>query len=193
MARPKAFDREMVLQKAMHVFWQFGFEATSMQQLVDAMGINRQSLYDTFGDKHQLYLEALELYRCGEGTVFLEPLNEAKPLSKRLALVFDRLIEESVNDEQRKGCLMINATLECDNQDVKVRSIIEDNFLASTQRFERLICEARTRGEALGDQSPRALAVFIVHSISGLRVLAKSTTDQAALQMVAKMTLMALE
>ena len=193
MARPKAFDREAALDQAVQVFWHVGYEAASMQQLVDGMGISRQSLYDTFGDKQQLYLEALERYRCGIGVAFLEPLKGSVPLRKRLEQVFARLIEESVHDDDRKGCLIVNATLERANQDDAVRCFVEENFQTSVAAFEQLFRLAKDRGELDGQQSPRALAVFLVNSISGFRVLAKSTTDRATLRSVAKTVLRALE
>jgi TetR/AcrR family transcriptional regulator, transcriptional repressor for nem operon len=193
VARPKAFDRETALHQAMQVFWRVGYEAASMQQLVDGMGISRQSLYDTFGDKQQLYLEALEHYRCGIGKAFLEPLEGSKPLRKRLEMVFENLVEESANDHERKGCLIANATLERAHQDDEVRRLVEENFKASVDGFERLFRFARERGELQSKQSPHALAVFLVNSISGFRVLAKSTTDRATLKSVAKTVLLVLE
>jgi TetR/AcrR family transcriptional regulator, transcriptional repressor for nem operon len=193
VARPKAFDRETALAQAMQVFWRVGYEATSMQQLVDGMGISRQSLYDTFGDKHHLYIEALEHYRRSVVKTFLEPLQSSKPLHKRLELMFEQLVEESVTDKHRKGCLIVNATLERANHDDAVLGLIEDNFNTSVVRFESLFRFARDRGELKSKQSPQALAVFLVHSISGFRVLAKSTTNRVHLRSVAKTVLMVLE
>src|ERR1700730_2144482 len=76
MARQKEFDRDEVLHKAMEVFWSRGYEASSIQDLVKRMGINRQSLYDTFGDKHTLYLQALDRYREVEGRKIVELLEQ---------------------------------------------------------------------------------------------------------------------
>ena len=75
MARRKEFDRDEALHKAMEVFWSRGYEATSVGDLVEHMGINRQSLYDTFGDKHSLYLAALDRYREVEGRKLFELLS----------------------------------------------------------------------------------------------------------------------
>src|ERR1700721_991383 len=77
MARPKEFDRDRALKKAMDVFWQQGYEATSTDDLVRAIGIGRQSMYDTFGDKHQLYVEALRLYEANTGAALFKRLYEA--------------------------------------------------------------------------------------------------------------------
>jgi TetR/AcrR family transcriptional regulator, transcriptional repressor for nem operon len=193
MARPKAFDREVALKQAMYTFWRYGYEATSMQDLVDAMGINRQSLYDTFEDKHALYLEALERYRCGEGTTFLAPLNEPKPLRQRLEKMFDLIVEESVNDPDRKGCLIANATLELANQDKSVYDFVSRNFENSVKNFENLLVVAKAKGELSAEKNSNALAVFIVNTIGGLRVTAKASADRAILKSIVKTTLTAFE
>lgn len=193
VARTKAFDREEALQKAMYAFWRRGYEATSMQDLVDAMGINRQSLYDTFGDKHELYLEALERYRCGEGAAALVALEEPKPLRQRLEKMFEIMIEEAVNDKDRKGCFIANATLELANQDKTVYAFVEKNFENSVKKFEQVLSVAKAKGELGADKNVKALAVFIVNTIGGLRVTAKASPDRAVLKSIVRTTLAALE
>lgn len=162
-----------------------------MQDLVDAMGINRQSLYDTFGDKHELYLEALEHYRCGEGVVALRALEEAKPLRQRLEKMFDILIEEAVSDKDRKGCFIANATLERANQDKAVKKFVESNFQNSVKYFEQVFTLAKSKGELVQDKNVKALAVFMFNAIAGLRVTAKSLPDKAVLKSIVNTTLLA--
>jgi TetR/AcrR family transcriptional regulator, transcriptional repressor for nem operon len=193
VARTKAFDREEALEKAMYTFWRRGYEATSVQDLVDAMGINRQSLYDTFGDKHELYLETLEHYRCGEGVVALRALGEAKPLRQRLEKMFDLIIEESVTDKDRKGCFIANATLEKANHDKTVSKFVESNFETSVKYFEQVFTLAQTKGELSKDKNVKALAMFVFNAIAGLRVTAKSLPDKAVLNSIIKTTLLAFE
>jgi TetR/AcrR family transcriptional regulator, transcriptional repressor for nem operon len=193
MARTKAFDRDIALEKAMIAFWKCGYEATSMQDLVDAMGINRQSLYDTFGDKHELYLESLERYRCSEAVSVLHPLDEPKPIRQRLEKMFDLIIEESVNDKDRKGCFIANATLERASQDKAVKRFVESNFEQSVAKFEAVFAEAQRKGELGKDKNAKSLAVFIVSTIAGLRVTAKTAPDKALLKSVVKTTLLALD
>jgi TetR/AcrR family transcriptional regulator, transcriptional repressor for nem operon len=148
MARPKAFDREVALGQAMYTFWKCGYEATSMQDLVDAMGINRQSLYDTFGDKHTLYLEALERYRCTDGQEFIKFLDETKPLRKRLENAFAAIIKQSLEDKDRKGCFIANATLELASCDTTVHHFVEANLEQVLQRLELELTKAQVKGEA---------------------------------------------
>jgi TetR/AcrR family transcriptional regulator, transcriptional repressor for nem operon len=193
MARSKAFDREVALEQAMTAFWKCGYEATSVQDLVDAMGINRQSLYDTFGDKHELYLEVLEHYRCGEGVSFLGPLNEQKPLRFRLERMFDLLIEESVNDPDRKGCLIANATLELANQDKSVYDFVSRNFENSVKNLEQIFNTAKAKGELASNKNSKGLAVFIINTIGGLRVTAKASPNEAILKSIVKTTLSAFD
>jgi TetR/AcrR family transcriptional regulator, transcriptional repressor for nem operon len=193
MARTKAFDRDIALEKAMLAFWKCGYEATSMQDLVDAMGINRQSLYDTFGDKHELYLETLERYRCSEAVLALYPLDEQKPIRQRLEKMFDIMIEDAINDKDRKGCFIANATLELANQDKAVKRFIESNFEQSVAKFEAVFADAQCKGELSKDKNAKGLAVFIVNSIAGLRVTAKTAPDRGLLKSVVKTTLAAFE
>src|SRR6266852_1410049 len=100
MARPKEFDRDQALQKAMEVFWSRGYEAASIQDLVKHMGINRQSLYDTFGDKHALYLQALDRYREVEGRKLLELLERPGSVKKSLRQLFEGVVEGALCDGQ---------------------------------------------------------------------------------------------
>src|SRR5713226_921489 len=112
MARHKEFDRDEALHKAMEVFWSRGYGAASIQDLVKRMGINRQSLYDTFGDKHALYLQALDRYRDVEGGKMIELLRRPGSAKKALRQLFERVVEESLCGRERRGCFMGNAMSE---------------------------------------------------------------------------------
>src|ERR1051326_3516607 len=112
MARHKEFDREEALQKAMEVFWERGYEATSIQDLVEQMGINRQSLYDTFGDKHALYLAALDHYREVEGGKMFKLLERQGSVKKTLRKLFGGVVECSVGGGHRRGWFLGNAMSE---------------------------------------------------------------------------------
>src|SRR5213075_2124987 len=104
MARHKEFDRDEALQKAMEVFWSRGYEAASIQELVEHMGINRQSLYDTFGDKHALYLKALDRYREVESRKLFELLGRGGSVKKAFRQLFSGVVEGSLGAGERRGC-----------------------------------------------------------------------------------------
>src|SRR5882762_5197437 len=106
MARHKEFDRDEALHKAMEVFWSRGYKATSIQDLVKHMGINRQSLYDTFGDKHALYLLALDRYREIEVRKLFDLLERPGSVKKNLRQLFAAVVEGALGDrseERRVG------------------------------------------------------------------------------------------
>src|SRR6187402_2610436 len=102
MARTKDFDEKEVLKKAVYLFWDKGYNGTSMQELVDGLGISRSSLYDTFGDKHQLYLKALESYKQTQAAIRDRILNGAVPAKAAIRQLLDMIIHEMIHDEQQK-------------------------------------------------------------------------------------------
>src|SRR5256714_13307197 len=112
MARHKEFDQDEALHKAMEVFWSRGYEAASINDLVRHMGINRQSLYDTFGDKHSLYLQALDRYREVEGRKMFELLERPGPVKRALRQLFGGVVECALGGGERRGCFVGNATSE---------------------------------------------------------------------------------
>src|SRR5215207_4045492 len=112
MARHKEFDRDEALHKAMEVFWSRGYEAASVGELVEHMGINRQSLYDTFGDKHALFLQALDRYHEVESRKLLDLLERPGSVKRALRQLFTGVVEGSLCDGGRRGCLMGNAMSE---------------------------------------------------------------------------------
>src|SRR5258707_14880541 len=123
MARPKEFDRDRALMKAMELFWQQGYEATSTDDLVRAIGIGRQSMYDTFGDKHRLYLEALRLYEANSGAEFFKRIYESP--SPFVAICdYILCIAGGTSADRARGCFIVNATNELAASDPDVPAAI---------------------------------------------------------------------
>src|SRR5437588_11307568 len=112
MARQKEFNRDEVLHKAMEVFWTRGYERASIQDLVEHMGINRQSIYDTFGDKHPLCLQALDRYREIQSRKVYEVLDRPGSVNRNLRLLFQKVVDKSLSEEGRRGCFVGNAMSE---------------------------------------------------------------------------------
>src|SRR5260370_19125354 len=111
MARPKAFDRDTAVQHAMTVFWEQGYEATSTDDLLRAMGIGRQSMYDTFGDKHRLYIEALQRYQAQYGARLVDRLRApTSPLAALRDVL--RAVADETPRERARGCMTVNAITE---------------------------------------------------------------------------------
>ena len=127
MPRVKLFDESEVLTKAMNLFWKQGYAATSVQDLVSHLGINRASLYDTFGDKEQLFKKSFELYRKNNIEGLKQFFDTQNNVREGFARLFENAIEEAINDEDRKGCFVVNTTTELVPNDDSIAVTLEDN------------------------------------------------------------------
>jgi TetR/AcrR family transcriptional repressor of nem operon len=193
MARPREFVREEVLDQAIEVFWQNGYEATSIQDLVEHMGINRGSLYGAFGDKHGLFLAALDRYEEVFHSTILEGLAENGSRMRAIRRVFDDVVRECSCDEGRKGCLMTNSAVELSAHDRDTRARVSANFSRLEEAFSKALRAAQAEGELDQEHEPRALARFLTCSLQGLRVMGKACPDRALLRDVVRVTLSVLD
>jgi TetR/AcrR family transcriptional repressor of nem operon len=193
MARHKEFDRDKALRKAMEVFWSQGYEAASINDLVNRMGINRQSLYDTFGDKRALYLEALDLYRELEDRKMFELLESPGSVKKCLRRLFQSVVEESLRDQARRGCFMGNAMSELAGRCPETAARTCGSMAAVEESLYRTLLRGRKYGEIKNGQDLRAIARFLYSSLQGLQLVAKATRDRKTLEDIVKVTLSAVD
>ena len=193
MARHKEFDRDEALHKAMEVFWARGFEAASIQDLVDHMGINRQSLYDTFGDKHSLYLQSLDRYREVEGGKVSELLERPGSVKRSLRQLFDDVVETALCGGPRRGCLMGNAMSELAGRCRETAARACGNMSATEDVFYRMLLRGRKEGELKRIRDLRAVARFLYCNLQGLTLVAKATRDRKRLEDIVKVTLSVLD
>jgi TetR/AcrR family transcriptional repressor of nem operon len=192
MARIKTFDKTNVLDRAVELFWQKGCQGTSMQDLVDHLGISRSSLYDTYGDKGQLFLAALEQYRHQTGAALLAILEGATAAKPVLRQLFEVIIEESLV-EQPKGCLMVNTAVEAPLLDSQVAQVVEENRLEMVAALGRLLERGQSSGEISTRHPARTLAGFVFNTITGIRVSARAKVDHQVLEDIVEVTMSALE
>lgn len=192
MARTKDFDENEVLKKAVCLFWDKGYNGTSMQDLVDGLGISRSSLYDTFGDKHQLYLRALDTYRQGYGSQLCTLTSQAISATEALRQLLELVADDLLNDEQRKGCFMVNAGIEMASHDQDVNQIICDTEQQLEQAFLKVIRQGQEKGEIGAGKDPQALARFLNNTVKGMQVSAKSITDRGFFNDIISTTLIAV-
>lgn len=193
MARSKEFDRDEALQKAMEVFWSRGYEAASIQNLVEHMGINRQSLYDTFGDKHALFLQALDRYHEMESRKLFDLLEGSGSVKKALRQLFAGVVEASLCEGGRRGCLTGNAMSELSGRCEATAAKTCRNMEAVEGAFYRALLRGKKDGELKGVGEPRAVARFLYSSLQGLALMAKATQDRKTLEDVVKVTLSVLD
>ena len=188
MARPKEFDPERALLRAMNLFWRLGYENTSVEALMHEMGIARQSLYDTFGDKRALYLQALAFYRDRTNGVMQRMLENTPSVKAEFAKLLYGLAAET-REQHERGCLLLSANLQRDPKDVVVNDLLRDN----QARVEAIFCSALRRaqkdGELSAKEDPEALARFFVVTIQGMRAIARLRSDRKALEQVARVAL----
>lgn len=193
MARHKEFDRDEVLHRAMEVFWSRGYEAASIQDLVEHMGINRQSLYDTFGDKHALYLLALDRYRDVETRKLFELLEKRGSVRKALGQLFGDVVGGSLCDGVRRGCFMGNAMSELAGRCKATAARTCGNMDAMENALYRALVRGKKAGEFKGVRDHRAVARFLFCNLQGLVLMAKVTQDRKRLEDVVKVTLSILD
>ena len=193
MARKKEFDRETVLEKAMEVFWSQGYEATSIQDLVESMGINRGSLYDTFTDKHTLFLAVIAHY---QKTVFEQTFAHlAAPGASKQAIIdhFHAVVDRAIADGRRWGCLMTNAIVELSAHDSAIAACTQANLQQIESIFYQALVSAQQQGELKPDPDLRALARYLTASMQGLRVISKVMPDPDVLRDIVKVVLSTLD
>ena len=193
MSRHKEFNRDEALQKAMEVFWSQGYEAASINNLVKHMGINRQSLYDTFGDKHTLYLQAIDRYREVEGRKIFELLERPGSVKKTLRQLFQSVVEESLRDQARRGCFIGNAMSELAGRCPETAARACGNMAAVEEALYRTLLRGRKNGEIRNGRDLRAVARYLYSSLQGLQLMAKATQDRKTLEDIVKVTLSALD
>lgn len=193
MARHKEFDRDEALQKAMELFWARGYEATSIRDLVEHTGVNRQSLYDTFGDKHALYLAALDRYREIESGKMFELLARHGSIKKALHGLFDSVIEQAMERKERRGCFMGNAMSEMAGRCAKTADKACGNLMAAEDALYRALLRGKKTGEIKSERDLRAVARFLYSSLQGLQVMAKATPNRKRLGDIVRVTLSVLD
>ena len=188
MARPKEFDPERALLKAMNVFWRLGYESTSVEALMREMGIARQSLYDTFGDKRALYLKALAFYRDRTNGAMQRMLESTPSVKAGFAKLLYGLAAET-REQHERGCLLLSANLQRDPKDALVNELLRDNQARVEAIFDSALRRAQKAGELSAKEDPAALARFFVVAIQGMRAIARLRSDRKTLEQVARVAL----
>ena len=193
MARTKDFDENEVLNKAMDLFWLKGYNATSMQDLVDGLGISRSSLYDTYGDKHTLFIKALETYQSQSAGKVCSIVSSSLPAKETIRQILEFIVNGLLSDKTQKGCFMVNAEVEVAPHDEEVSKMICANDQQVEDAFYTVIKRGQEKGEITNQQDARALARFTFNTVKGIRVTAKSTTDKAIFADIIRLALSALD
>ncbi|MEU5716414.1 TetR family transcriptional regulator [Streptomyces sp. NPDC020403] len=194
MARNKEFDPEAALQSALELFWRRGYEATSMADLVGHLGIGRASIYATFGNKHELYLKALDRYNETRDAGLLNELSQPGPALPAVRTVMRRFAAEASSEDQRaRGCFVTNTAAERGAHDTAAARRVEASWDHLETLLRSALTRARAQGELPADRDPRALARMLLVLMQGLRVAGKASNDPGRVRDAAEQALRLLD
>lgn len=181
MARPIAFDKDSVLDLAMTAFWKNGYNATSINDLVDATGLLRGSLYAAFKSKHGLYVAAIDHYFEQLNKTSFQLLLAPKPPLECITNFFNHLVEESRIDKSFKGCLLVNSLLEIPVEDEEVNRQVSDMAGNLSNMFKKLLSQAKKENTLSENSNVDELSEYLIASVYGLRVYNKTRPNSKQL------------
>lgn len=170
--RPRQFDREAVLDKAVLLFWRQGFEATGIAQLSDTLGVGRQSLYGTFGDKRGLFVAALERYADGCIRDMAATLDRSGPALANLHAVLDGWVR-SARCDSYCGCFLANSCAEFGVRDPELADLLGRNLGRMSRLLQGAIERAQAEGDIDAETDARAVARTLVNTAHGLSTAGK--------------------
>ncbi|CDN56761.1 Transcriptional regulator, TetR family [Neorhizobium galegae bv. officinalis bv. officinalis str. HAMBI 1141] len=181
MARPREFDEEKVLLLAVERFWEHGYEATSIRDLAQAIGLTTASIYNAFGDKRAFYRKALDFYversfgdRVGRF--------ETKPPREAIGAFFNEIIDRSLSDTKRKGCMLVNSALEVAPHDDEFQRVVAQVLVQVEAFFRRCIESGQKDGSINRCQNASDMAGTLLGTLLGIRVLARTRPDRDLLE-----------
>ncbi|MFI2435476.1 TetR/AcrR family transcriptional regulator [Streptomyces sp. NPDC018693] len=194
MARTKEFDPDAALQSALELFWRHGYEATSMADLVEHLGIGRASIYATFGNKRDLYLKALDRYGEQQNPYLLHELSRPGPALPAVRALVRRFAAEAADDARREtGCFVTNTAAELAPHDSAAARRVELSWERLETLLHSTLVRAQEQGELDEERDPRALARMLLVLMQGLRVVGKASTDPARVRDAADQALALLD
>jgi TetR/AcrR family transcriptional repressor of nem operon len=187
MARSKEFDENAVLHKAMQLFWEQGYEKTSMNDLVDHMGIHRRSLYDTFTDKHTLFLKALDRYGEMMSNGLERGVKQSETATQAVRFIFKYTIDET--DDAPNGCMFVNAAVELAARDTDADVKATKGFDKEEQLLVDIIHWGQQNGEFTSDLDAKDLAESLHNALLGLRVMVRTSISKEKLFRIADLSI----
>ncbi|MEW2528242.1 TetR family transcriptional regulator [Streptomyces sp. NPDC047071] len=194
MARTKEFDPDVALRSALDLFWSRGYEATSMADLVAHLGIGRASIYATFGNKHELYLKALDRYAETREPELLDELSRPGPALPGVRNLVRRFAAEAAAaDRRRTGCFITNTAAELAPHDEAADRRVERNWEGLETLLRSALTRAQAQGELPDDRDPRALARMLLVLLQGIRVVGKVSGGQERVRDAAEQALALLD
>lgn len=190
VGRPRAFDMDTALEKALEVFWRKGYDGTSLSDLTEAMGINKPSLYAAFGNKEQLFLKAIELYEGRPCSFFLPALE--KPTAYQVAEHMLYGAAMNMTDQSHpQGCVVVQGALSCSEAAATVKEALINRRVEGEQKLRDRFERAKAEGDLPADADAETLARYLGTVLQGMAIQANNGATCDQLRLVAQMTLQA--
>jgi TetR/AcrR family transcriptional regulator, transcriptional repressor for nem operon len=193
MARTREFDAQVVLDRAMEIFWTKGYEATSLDDLCDATGLSRSSLYAAFGSKRNLLLRSVDRYVERRAPEIAKVLAQPLPVRDAFAALARKFIDQIVSGAGRRGCFLGNCAGELPRRDRAALARVRHGLARTEATFRAALMRAVAAGELSSDADLDALARFITAGFQGLRLVGKVNSNRAFLEDIATTMLRCLE
>lgn len=194
VARNKEFDENVVLHKAMEVFGHYGYEGTSLQMLLDGLGIARQSLYDTYGTKRDLFIKAVKYYVNEKSSKVLSYLEQQTGSVKQtISAIFREIVAALQDVDRRRECLILYSAIDQVPHNPEIKALFDQDQIRLEKAFHEALVRARNQEELNEGQDLLALAKYLYHARYALTQVAKLTDDPKVLEEITKVTLTALD
>ena len=190
LGRPRAFDSDKALEKALEVFWRKGYDGTSLADLTDAMGINKPSLYAAFGNKEQLFIKAIELYESRPNAFFFEALSQKTAYAVAEYMLFSAA-DELADDSHPNGCVIVQGALSCSEAAASVKEALITKRLRHETQIAQRFSEAKQAGDLPESADPEVLARYLGTVLQGMTIQVTNGADKQQLREIANMALMA--
>jgi TetR/AcrR family transcriptional regulator, transcriptional repressor for nem operon len=193
MARPKAFDEERALDHAVDCFWSRGYEATSVRDLGEAMGIGGASLYNAYGDKRALFVRCLEHYANRSSRERMARLEEKHPPKDAIRAFLGEIVERSLKDPECRGCLLVNSALDIGPHDAAIGEAVSAYLDEIRAFFRRNIEAARRAGSVPKGIDAESVSGHLLGVLVGIRTLSRVKRERKLLESIARPALALLD
>lgn len=180
MARPQEFNATEALHQAMDVFWCKGYEATSLADLLEAMGLSKSSLYAAFGGKRELFVAAFDAYRAERAREMHQILTQG-PARQAIERFFRKIVTDAGNGDSSRGCMSINQAVEMAPRDPEIRTRVFQDFALIEDALSQTIERGQAEGSVKSADNARNLARLLVLAFPGLQVMVRAGGDKAKL------------
>ena len=189
--RPRSFDREAALDAAMRLFWEHGYEATSLAQLTAAIGVSAPSLYTAFGDKEALFLQAVDRYMARGGDQTQALMGDAKSAREAVARVLAESAVRLTDPRYPRGCMVVLSAISVSDEAARVQAELARCRASWEKEMKKRIERGIADGDVPRDANPAALASFYMAVLQGMSLHAKDGASRERLKQIGEAALLA--